>query len=162
MADPALERLIARFREAEPRMRDLPFYNERLSTEAVGFRDWEGHRLGILITPWFINLILLPGENDDWSGVDQGDQSDWHLPAETIRFTANRPDEDGQAEEAEVFLAAPVFTNVIGVPDHEAAKNIAEQVLESLLAKPGSEKAAPGHAVSRRDLLRGKVGKNSG
>lgn len=160
MTDPALERLIARFREAEPRMRDLPFYNERLATEAVGFRDWEGHRLGILITPWFINLILLPGEEDDWSGVDQGDQSDWHLPAETIRFTANRPEEE--TKEDEVFLAAPVFTNVIGVPDHEAAKNIAAQVLESLLAKPGSEKAAPGHAVSRRDLLRGKVRNDSG
>jgi len=90
--------------------------------------------------------------------VDQGDQSDWHLPAETIRFTANRDEEDTD----EVFLAAPVFTNVIGVPDHEAAKNIAAQVLESLLAKPGSEKAAPGHAVSRRDLLRGKVKKNPG
>lgn len=155
MNEPAVERLVACYREAEPRMRDLPFYNDRLSIEAVGFRDWEGHRLGILITPWFINLILLPGERDDWSAVEQGDQSDWHLPAETIRFTANRPEED----ETEVFLAAPVFTNVIGVPDHEAAKNIAAQVLESLLAKPGSEKAAPGHAVSRRDLLRGKVKK---
>lgn len=162
MTDPALERLIDRFREAEPRMRDLPFYNERLSTEAVGFRNWEGHRLGILITPWFINLILLPGEEDDWSGVQQGDQSDWHLPSETIRFTANRADEDEQTEAGDVFLAAPVFTNVIGVPDHEAAKNIAGQVLESLLAKPGSGKAAPGHAVSRRDLLRGKVRKNPG
>jgi [NiFe] hydrogenase assembly HybE family chaperone len=158
VSDPAVERLIERFEQIEPRMRDLPFYNERLSTEAVGFRDWEGHRLGILITPWFINLILLPGEEDDWSTVDQGDQSDWHLPAETIRFTANRDEEDTD----EVFLAAPVFTNVIGVPDHEAAKNIAAQVLESLLAKPGSEKAAPGHAVSRRDLLRGKVKKNPG
>src|SRR6056297_4242961 len=158
MSEPAVERLVARYREAEPRMRDLPFYNDSLSIEPVGFREWEGHRLGILITPWFINLILLPGERDDWSAVDQGDQSDWHLPAETIRFTANRDEEDTD----EVFLAAPVFTNVIGVPDHEAAKNIAAQVLESLLAKPGSEKAAPGHAVSRRDLLRGKVKKNPG
>lgn len=158
MTDPAVDRLVARYGEIEPRMRDLPFYNDRLSIEAVGFRDWEEHRLGILITPWFINLILMPGEQDDWSTVDQGDQSDWHLPSETIRFTANRPEDD----EAEVFLAAPVFTNVIGVPDHEAAKNIAGQVLESLLAKPGSGKAAPGHAVSRRDLLRGKVRKNPG
>ncbi len=158
MTDPAVERLLERFGKIEPRMRDLPFYNERLSTEAVGFRDWEGHRLGILITPWFINLILLPGDEDDWSTVDQGDQSDWHLPAETIRFTANRPEEDA----GEVFLAAPVFTNVIGVPDHEAAKNIAEQVLVSLLAKPGSDEAAPGHAVSRRDLLRGTIKRTRG
>jgi [NiFe] hydrogenase assembly HybE family chaperone len=154
MSEPAVERLVARYREAEPRMRDLPFYNDSLSIEPVGFRDWEGHRLGILITPWFINLILLPGEHDDWSAVEQGDQSDWHLPSETVRFTANRSEDD-----QEVFLAAPVFTNVIGVPDHEAAKNIAAQVLQSLLAKPGSEEAAPGHAVSRRDLFRGRLKK---
>src|SRR6056297_4098139 len=114
MSEPAVERLVARYREAEPRMRDLPFYNDSLSIEPVGFREWEGHRLGILITPWFINLILLPGEQDDWSGVDPGDQSDWHLPAETIRFTANRADDEGQTEAGDVFLAAPVFTNVIG------------------------------------------------
>ncbi len=154
MSEPAVERLVARYREAEPRMRDLPFYNDSLSIEPVGFREWEGHRLGILITPWFINLILLPGERDDWSAVEQGDQSDWHLPSETVRFTANRSEDD-----EEVFLAAPVFTNVIGVPDHEAAKNIAAQVLQSLLAKPGSEEAAPGHAVSRRDLFRGRLKK---
>ncbi len=154
MSEPAVERLVARYREAEPRMRDLPFYNDSLSIEPVGFREWEGHRLGILITPWFINLILLPGEHDDWSAVEQGDQSDWHLPSETVRFTANRSEDD-----EEVFLAAPVFTNVIGVPDHEAAKNIAAQVLQSLLAKPGSEEAAPGHAVSRRDLFRGRLKK---
>ncbi len=154
MSEPAVERLVARYREAEPRMRDLPFYNDSLSIEPVGFREWEGHRLGILITPWFINLILLPGERDDWSAVEQGDQSDWHLPSETVRFTANRSEDD-----EDVFLAAPVFTNVIGVPDHEAAKNIAAQVLQSLLAKPGSEEAAPGHAVSRRDLFRGRLKK---
>jgi [NiFe] hydrogenase assembly HybE family chaperone len=151
VTDPVLRRLIERYREADPRMRDLPFYNDRLDVEAVGFRDWESHRLGILITPWFINLVLLPGTADDWSALRQGDQSDWHLPAETIRFTASCPD-DG-----DVYLTAPVFTNVIGVPDHEAAKAIAQQVLESLLAKPGTEKSAPGRAVSRRDLLRGKV-----
>jgi len=154
MGDAAIERLLALYRATEPRMRDLPFYNDGLSIEAVGFRDWEGHRLGILITPWFMNLILLPGAEDDWSAVEQGDQSDWHLPSETVRFTANRSE-----DEDEVFLAAPVFTNVIGVPDHEAAKNIAAQVLQSLLAKPGSEEAAPGHAVSRRDLFRGRLKK---
>ncbi|WP_405221429.1 [NiFe]-hydrogenase assembly chaperone HybE [Lentisalinibacter sediminis] len=156
MGDAAIERLLTLYRATEPRMRDLPFYNDRLSIEAVGFRDWEGHRLGILITPWFMNLILLPGAEDDWSAVEQGDQSDWHLPSETVRFTANRSEADGQ-----VFLAAPVFTNVIGVPDHEAAKNISDQVLKSLLAKPGSAEAAPGHAVSRRDLFRGRLKRGS-
>ncbi len=151
MTDAAIGRLLDRYREADARMRDLPFYNDGLEIEAVGFRDWEEHCLGIVITPWFINLMLLPGPADDWTGLRQGDQSDWHLPAETIRFTANCP------EEGDVYLTAPVFTNVVGVPDHAAARAIALQVLDGLLAKPGTESAPPGHAVSRRDLLRGKV-----
>jgi len=43
------------------RMRDLPIVNSRLAVEAVGFEQWEDKDLGILITPWFMNLVLFPG-----------------------------------------------------------------------------------------------------
>ena len=42
------------------RMRDLPIVNPRLAVEAVGFEQWEDQDLGVLITPWFMNLVLLP------------------------------------------------------------------------------------------------------
>ena len=145
------ETLAEHFRAADARMRDTPFHNDALDIEPVGFRDWEGHRLGVMIAPWFLNLVLLPGEDEDWRALRQGDQSDWHFPAETVRFTA------GVTETGDVFLAAPAFNSVTDFPDQATARAVAEQLLTSLLAEPGSEDAPPGRTVSRRDIFRGKV-----
>ncbi len=52
-------RLVAAFEAAAVRMRGLPIVNPALAVEAVGFAPWEGHWLGVMVTPWFINLTLL-------------------------------------------------------------------------------------------------------
>lgn len=42
-------------------MRDLPFYNSNLEVEAFGFSDFnDGSLIGVLITPWFMNLVVMP------------------------------------------------------------------------------------------------------
>lgn len=53
-------------------MRDMPFVNAALHVEAVGFRPHEGRAIGALVTPWFMNLVLLPAEDEDWSGLKPG------------------------------------------------------------------------------------------
>jgi len=61
-------RLEAAFREIHVgKMRGIPLLNEALGVRAVGFRAYDGHLLGVLVTPWFMNLILAPGAEDDWS-----------------------------------------------------------------------------------------------
>lgn len=146
-----IEALVAYYREADARMRETPFYNDALAIEPVGFRHWEGHRLGALIAPWFLNLILLPGEAEDCTDVPQGHQSDWIFPAESVRFTANMLDT------GEAFLVAPAFNSVRDFPDQDTARAVAERLLASLLAEPGSEQAPPGPTVSRRDLFRARL-----
>lgn len=44
----------------QQRMRDMPMCNPNLKVEAVGFQCWGDYLLGIMITPWFMNLMLLP------------------------------------------------------------------------------------------------------
>lgn len=41
-------------------MAGVPVLNDKLAVQAVGFRASEGQLLGVLVTPWFMNLILLP------------------------------------------------------------------------------------------------------
>jgi [NiFe] hydrogenase assembly HybE family chaperone len=54
--------LVADFTEVfHSRMRDLPMVNQTLHVQAVGFQPYEGGFLGVLIAPWFMNLVLLPG-----------------------------------------------------------------------------------------------------
>jgi [NiFe] hydrogenase assembly HybE family chaperone len=68
------EALAARFREIAATVRDLPFYNERLAVEAIDFRPFGDGILGVLVTPWFMNLMLLPepqGITVDWNRVGQ-------------------------------------------------------------------------------------------
>ncbi len=54
--------LVADFTDVfHSRMRDLPMVNQALHVQAVGFQPFGGGFLGILIAPWFMNLVLLPG-----------------------------------------------------------------------------------------------------
>lgn len=54
--------LAVHFREiGDTQMRDLPFYNANLEVEAWGFAPFAADSLiGVLITPWFMNLVVMP------------------------------------------------------------------------------------------------------
>jgi [NiFe] hydrogenase assembly HybE family chaperone len=54
--------LEARFAEIDvSAMRGLPLHNPALAVEAVGFAPCAADALlGVLVTPWFMNLLLLP------------------------------------------------------------------------------------------------------
>jgi [NiFe] hydrogenase assembly HybE family chaperone len=60
---PRVQALIELFQRIDDGMRDLPFYNEKIAIEAISFRLFgEGELLGVMLTPWFMNLIALPIE----------------------------------------------------------------------------------------------------
>jgi [NiFe] hydrogenase assembly HybE family chaperone len=54
------------------KMRDVPIVNKLLHVQAVGFQMHEGRPLGVLISPWFMNLVQLPAEGEDWSKLVPG------------------------------------------------------------------------------------------
>ncbi|KPG00844.1 hydrogenase expression/formation protein HupJ [Rhodopseudomonas sp. AAP120] len=54
------EALAAIYRRADAAMRDLPIYNPALDVAALGFRDVDGAALGVVVTPWFMNLVRVP------------------------------------------------------------------------------------------------------
>ncbi|MFW2404800.1 MAG: [NiFe]-hydrogenase assembly chaperone HybE, partial [Gammaproteobacteria bacterium] len=122
--------LVERFRiiHAE-RMADLPLCNPRLEVEAVGFREFEDLQLGVLITPWFMNLVLLSGE-DAWADWPQGSKSEWTLPAGTEEFTT------GHDDEIPTYLTAVLFRTVQDFADQDMARAVAERVMENLFVEP--------------------------
>lgn len=145
-------------RIAVERMRDLPIFNERLEVEPVGFREADGRPVGVLISPWFINLVLLPGADDDWSDIRVGSSGTWEFPAGEYEFHAG--DLDGVGP----HYTAALFTTVVDFPDQATARAVAESVMEDLLATdasrtPESVRKGGGdvlfnEAMSRRSLLR--------
>lgn len=124
-------------------MQDLPIINLRVQVEAVGFRDFEGHELGVLITPWFMNLMLLP-KDERWNDRVQGDTFTIEFPSGPLEFTISQDDALG------TYLTAVLFRSVSDMPDQKTAREVAERVMEDLF-KPLPEN----RSLSRRDLLTG-------
>lgn len=79
--------LVASFeRIGRESMRGLPFYNEALSVEAVGFERFGDAWLGVLITPWFINLMLVSDRPIPYSEAANGRKRTVDMPGGPVKF----------------------------------------------------------------------------
>jgi len=70
-------------------MTGLPMLNQALQVECLGFQTRNRRIIGIVITPWLMNLVMLPGEKDDWSGLKIGSKQQHEFPSRAYRFTVN-------------------------------------------------------------------------
>lgn len=141
----SVEQLAERFQTiSDTRMQGLPIVNDKLQVETVGFRDWQGHDLGILITPWFMNLVALPA-GEEWSECEQGELIACEFPSGNCELTVTCDEELGQ------FLSAILFRTVTDFPDQHTARLIAEETLSKLFEKPD----APEGKISRRNMFTG-------
>lgn len=156
-------------RIAAEQMGGIPFSNPKLSVDGVGFRDFEGQQVGVLITPWCMNLVVL--EDDEACAVESTDPSDQesaHSFAEekrSFRFPAGEYElVRASLENIPLHHALALFTSVEDFPDMSTARAVAEETLRRLLAPtaddaPGDrskagEDALAARPVSRRTLLR--------
>ena len=134
--------LAERFRSIhEQRMRGLPFINTQLQVETIGFREFQDFEIGVLITPWFMNLILLPGSGVS-ADIEQGHSVTACFPSGDIEFTA------AQDEELGLYFSAVLFSTVADVPDQATAQDLAVEVMKGLF-----ESTAESKVVSRRSLF---------
>jgi [NiFe] hydrogenase assembly HybE family chaperone len=154
---PVVDQLLATYRDkVQPRMCGLPMYNANLQTEAVGFERRDGHLSGVLLTPWFMNLVLLPDESDQWIKLPPGKTVAVDFPSGSHRCLLNAP------EGIVPHLSLPLFTTVQDFPDQDSARRVAEEVLRRLYLDAADADAAnisqdgmrSRASMSRRDLLR--------
>jgi [NiFe] hydrogenase assembly HybE family chaperone len=143
------------------RMAGLPFVNEALRVEVVGLRRWRGLWLGVLVTPWFMNLLLLPGDfaaDDDgpaaaWPRLATGEYASFAFPAGVMSFLGGREGEAGE------YLSCSLFSPMFEFAEQAAARQMAEACLLALLdpeaAAAQAAEAAPPPPMSRRDFFRG-------
>ncbi|MDR2017122.1 MAG: [NiFe]-hydrogenase assembly chaperone HybE [Burkholderiales bacterium] len=161
LPDPS-SRLCAVFeRIAHTRMQGLPFLNPALRVEAVGFRFWQEFWLGVMVTPWAMNLMLLPREAERWPAVARGERRHYQFPAGSYDFIMAHDDTLGE------YMMCSLFSPVQQFGDHETARLTAEYALKALFesdapAVPGEETPKPtlqeklATPISKRDFLRGR------
>ncbi len=111
-------------------MQDIPLLNPLLRVEALGFREYQGRIIGIIITPWFMNLIMLPGENDNWDDLQLGDKQKHEFPANTYTFLVNEIDGVGRC------LSNSLYSPMNEFYDQDHAVAAAKSFLDLLMVRP--------------------------
>jgi len=144
-------RMEALFKEIHSgQMRGLPFLNEALAVKAVGFRPYEGLLLGVLITPWFMNLILAPGPDQDWSDLPSGGKERISFPSGVYEFTYVNRAQDNRGKtglDLAPYKACSLFSPMAEFSTMAQAVETAEAVLTVLfdasLCPPQREATRP-------------------
>ena len=162
--------LVADFTEVfNSKMRDVPMVNHALHVQAVDFRPWEGGFLGVLVAPWFMNLIFLPPEGYPLKPATEKEVI--RFPSGDYEFLHNSRELTGPYLACSLFSPMGDFTSQLQATDVARAvmvelfkpENRAETdraadiraIREAELAPPEAE---PETAPSRRTLITGGLG----
>lgn len=152
---------------ANTRMAGLPICNSAMRVQAVGFREWQEHWVGVLITPWTISLVLMPGDKAPLKMLGADEKMTWEFPSGSYEFMGLNDPALGACQ------ICSLISPVSDVERHEDAVSIAEQVMEALFASEQSDQVRDAErkvkmeaarlngepikdkTLSRRDFLRG-------
>jgi [NiFe] hydrogenase assembly HybE family chaperone len=166
--------LLTRFydRVWREQMHDLPFVNPALSVEAIGFQRYEGDWVGAMVTPWFLNIFLIPGGGTLWRDMPSGEQRTVAFPVGELDFIAdNNPNPEAPIT---AYQYCPLMHPVQHLPDQATARQAARDAMAALMRPPpvpespaeaAVPEAAPAPAPAepkpaRRAFLRGIVGRS--
>jgi [NiFe] hydrogenase assembly HybE family chaperone len=152
---------------ADTRMAGLPICNETIQVQAVGFREWQEHWVGVLVTPWTISLVLMPGDKIPLKVLGADEKMTWTFPSGSYEFMGLNEPNLGTCH------ICSLISPVNEVRCHEDAVSIAEQVMAALFSSEQSDQVRDAERkvnlesarlggepvldkpLSRRDFLRG-------
>ena len=124
------------FRVLRERMHDVPILNPALNVEAVDFQRWQRHWLGVLVTPWCMSLLLLPGSADDWVLAGDNQRRFLKFPAGDFAFLDSHEDDLG------TFQTCSLFSPMGSFSSQAQATQTARASLLALMA-PQAQASAP-------------------
>jgi [NiFe] hydrogenase assembly HybE family chaperone len=127
--------LDAAFRAIAGRMYGLAFVNPAVEVEAVGFAPWEATWLGVMVTPWFMNLMLLPRDPILWRPLSSGAKRTYAFPAGSFEFISAREAAVGE------YLSCSLFSPLLEFDDHASARLVASLARAALFDPANAEVA---------------------
>ncbi|MBM4776937.1 MAG: [NiFe]-hydrogenase assembly chaperone HybE [Archangiaceae bacterium] len=151
-----VEALLTAYRAIAIEMAELPIVNPRLSVDALAFREWNGGHAGIVVTPWFMNVVIVLPEGS--ATVEPGTRVARAFPAGQLEFVTSVLDGVGPIEGCSLFSPMGQFrdmSHALEVARDAAAALFTAPVVATppapaVDAPPAKTEAAP----SRRDLFR--------
>ncbi|MCP4374750.1 MAG: [NiFe]-hydrogenase assembly chaperone HybE, partial [bacterium] len=116
----------------------------------LGFQEYRGRVIGILITPWVMNLIMFPGTEDDWDGLELGKKQPHSFPSNTYKFLVNEIDGIGTCQTHSPYSPMREFVN----QNHALAA--ARSFLDALLVETQGSQGGPVDEELLGRILRGE------
>lgn len=119
-------------------MAELPVFNPELSVTTVGFRIYQKSDLGVLVTPWCMNLIMIPDaviSETELAGTKQM----LSLPSGHYEFIW------GCIEGLGYYQSCSLFSPMFEFESQQLAIETAEEVMKALFE-------AENHAPSERQI----------
>ncbi len=118
-------------------MQDIPILNARIHVQALGFQEYQGRIVGVIITPWLMNLILIPADEDNWVELSLGQKQTHKFPSGEYKFLVNELDNIGFCQTHSLFSPMNNFVS------QEQAVVAAENFLNNLFVVPEPNSANP-------------------
>lgn len=118
------------------RMQGVPVINPKLHVNADYFIPWQDYFLGVLVTPWFMNLMLLPASNEALSGLRQkriGEKETHVFPSGPYEFIVGTEADLGR------YLSCSLFSPMFDFSDQVAVMDTAAAVLGELMKEENLE-----------------------
>lgn len=134
--------LVRLFEEvARTRMRGVPILNPALKVQAVGFVQVEDQVQGVLITPWFMNLVHFPLHRLD-ARAAAGTSSAIAFGNRSFDFIAGHEEAFGS------YASCSLFSPMADFASQQAAVATAQAALDHLRA-PAEAVATPAPQVAK-------------
>jgi len=147
----SIEKLEKTFRNIQiSRMKGVPVINNELSVKAIHFQEWNDHLLGILITPWFMNLMLIPNGKTD--AIPKTGTVHQHVfPSGSYDFVA------GFEEEVGHYLSCSLFSPMFEFESQESAELTANEAIKAIMNEDNIDNASQNPAQEIEKMWNGKI-----
>lgn len=111
-------------------MAGLALNNPALRVQCVGFRALdESHRIGVLITPWTINLVLLGDRFSRELHLAPDARRSWDFPSGSYDFMG------GEEAECGAYQFCSLFSPAFEFPDQGSAVATAHEIMAGLFVE---------------------------
>ncbi len=132
------------------RMDGVPILNKNLSVAALGFEPYNEYALGVLLTPWFMSLVLVPLNQEEFIKSSPQETSKYTiaLPAGQVEFIVSFEEGFGW------YMTSSLYSPMFEFEDHVAALQTAEAALQEIL-NDNAELEMPEQDM--QDIWKGKL-----
>lgn len=111
---------------AQTRMEGVPILHPKIGVALRGLRLWNNHLLGVLVTPWFMNIVLFPQPQAD-EAIHVGSKRHFALPAGSYEFIRYHEAKLGG------YWGCSLFSPMFEFEDDDAAIATADEAVELLM-----------------------------